>query len=155
DALGDVLDYDALSDFPAKLPKLPGFFNAAALPRPRLRGQKKVLPTSAVEAIGTMLAFARIDEPYAGIAEVTGACERASFAEMAWELFQAWLVAGAPNKENWAFLGLAHFGDDECARKLTPLVRAWPGEAAHARAVVGLDVLAAIGTDVALMHLHG
>jgi hypothetical protein len=35
------------------------------------------------------------------------------------------------------------------------MIRAWPGESAHARAVVGLDVLAAIGTDVALMHLHG
>ena len=34
-------------------------------------------------------------------------------------------------------------------------MRVWPGEAAHARAVTGLDVLATIGTDVALMHLHG
>ena len=154
-ALADVLDYDPLLDYPAKIPKLPGFFNAAALPRPRLRGQKKVLPVSAIETLGTMLAFARVDEPYAGLAQVKEACEPASLAELAWELFQAWLVAGAPNKENWAFLALAQFGDDECARKLTPLVRAWPGEAAHARAVVGLDVLAAIGTDVALMHLHG
>jgi predicted DNA-binding WGR domain protein len=154
-ALADVLDYDPLLDYPAKIPRLPGFFSAAALPRPRLRGQKKVLPVSAIETLGTMLAFARIDEPYAGITQVKEACEPASLAELAWELFQAWLVAGAPNKENWAFMALAHLGDDECARKLTPLVRAWPGEAAHARAVVGLDVLAAIGTDVALMHLHG
>ncbi len=155
EALSDVLEYDPLLDVPAKLPKLPGFFSAGALPRPRLRGQKKVLPVSALEALGTMLAFARVDEPYAGIAQVKEACDPASLAEMAWELFQAWLVSGAPNKENWAFLALGTFGDDECARKLTPLVRAWPGEAAHARAVVGLDVLAAIGTDVALMHLHG
>ena len=154
-ALADVLDYDPLLDYPAKIPKLPGFFNAAALPRPRLRGQKKVLPVSAIETLGTMLAFARVDEPYAGLTQVREACEPASLAELAWELFQAWLVAGAPNKENWAFQALGSFGDDECARKLTPLVRAWPGEAAHARAVVGLDVLAAIGTDVALMHLHG
>jgi len=40
-------------------------------------------------------------------------------------------------------------------RRLTPMIRAWPGESAHARAVIGLDVLAAIGSDVALMHLHG
>ncbi len=154
-ALSDVLDFNPLSDFPTKLPKLPGFFSAAALPRPHLRGQKKVLPIAAVEALGTMLAFARTSEPYAGIAQVKEACDPHSLAEMAWELFQAWLVAGAPSKEQWAFLALAHFGDDECARRLTPLIRAWPGEAAHARAVVGLDVLAAIGTDVALMHLHG
>ncbi len=154
-ALADVLDFDPLSDYPAKLPKLPGFFSAVALPRPRLRGQKKVLPVSAVEALGTMLSFARIGEGYAGITQVKEACEPSSLAELAWELFQAWLVAGGPSKEQWAFLALGHFGDDESARKLTPLVRAWPGEAAHARAVIGLDVLAAIGTDVALMHLHG
>jgi hypothetical protein len=38
---------------------------------------------------------------------------------------------------------------------LTPLIQAWPGEGGHAKAVTGVNVLAAIGTDVALMHLHG
>ncbi|MFV2180136.1 hypothetical protein, partial [Actinomadura sp. LOL_011] len=35
-----------------------------------------------------------------------------------------------------------------------PVIRAWPGEGGHAKAVTGLDVLAAIGTDTALMHLN-
>ena len=47
----------------------------------------------------------------------------------------------------------ASSGDDECARRLAPRIREWPGEAAHTRAVKGLDVLAAIGSDIALMHL--
>ena len=153
--IGEVLDFDPMFDLPTKLPKLPSFFQAGALPRPRLRDSKKALPESALETIATMLAFSRVDEPYAGIAEVKAACDPASLSEFAWELFQSWLVAGAPSKEQWEFLALAHFGGDEAARKLTPLVRAWPGEAAHARAVIGLDVLAAIGSDVALMHLHG
>jgi hypothetical protein len=46
-------------------------------------------------------------------------------------------------------------GDDECARQLTRLIRKWPGESAHARAVTGLDVLADIGSDIALMNLNG
>jgi hypothetical protein len=50
---------------------------------------------------------------------------------------------------------LALCGDDDTVRGLAPLVRVWPGEGGHARAVAALDVLAAIGTDVALMHLHG
>jgi hypothetical protein len=45
-------------------------------------------------------------------------------------------------------------GDDETVRRLTPVIRAWPGDGGHAKAVTGLDVLAAIGTDTALMHLH-
>jgi hypothetical protein len=86
---------------------------------------------------------------------VKAAFEPKSLAELAWDLFQAWLTGGASSKENWAFTALGFFGDDECARRLTPLIRAWPGESQHARAVTGLDILAAIGTDVALMHLHG
>jgi len=155
EAVREVLDFDPLFTFPTKLPKMPAFWNAGALGRPLLRGGEKALPLAALDALGTMLAFTSPDDPYPGIADVKEACDPRSLAELSWDLFQAWLVAGAPSKEQWAFLALGIFGDDECARKLTPLVRAWPGEAAHARAVVGLDVLARIGTDVALMHLHG
>lgn len=58
-------------------------------------------------------------------------------------------------KENWAFTSLGILGNDDTARKLTPLIRAWPGESQHKRAVYGLDVLADIGSDVALMLLNG
>ena len=58
-------------------------------------------------------------------------------------------------KEGWALTALGVFGNDETARKLTPYIRAWPGEASHARAVAGLEVLATIGSDVALMLLNG
>jgi hypothetical protein len=34
------------------------------------------------------------------------------------------------------------------------MIRAWPGEHLHARAVLGTEVLSLIGTDVALMNLH-
>jgi hypothetical protein len=149
-----VLAYDPLFDLPAKMPTLPAFWSAAALPRPAL-ASGQALPLAAVDTIGTMLALSQVDAPYAGLAEVKTACAATSVAAFAWELFQAWLLAGAPAKDSWALAGLAVFGDDECARKLTALVRQWPGEGGHARAVAGLDVLAAIGTDVALMNLHG
>ena len=50
-------------------------------------------------------------------------------------------------------LGL--LGSDATALKLAPMVRAWPGESQHQRAVLGLECLRAIGTDVALMQLNG
>ena len=37
--------------------------------------------------------------------------------------------------------------------KLTPLIRVWPGESQHARAVFGLECLRAIGSTMALMQL--
>ncbi|RSN68899.1 hypothetical protein DMH08_09670 [Actinomadura sp. WAC 06369] len=36
---------------------------------------------------------------------------------------------------------------------LSPVIRAWPGEGGHRNAVTGLDVLAEIGTGLALSHL--
>jgi hypothetical protein len=50
---------------------------------------------------------------------------------------------------------MGYLGGDRCAIRLAPLVRAWPGESQHQRAVLGLDVLRGIGTDVALMQLNG
>ncbi|HYO58609.1 WGR and DUF4132 domain-containing protein [Archangium sp.] len=155
EAAARVLAFDPLQLFPMKPPKMPSFFSPVGLPRPLLADRSARLPLSAVEALGTMLAFSTHEEPYAGLEQVKAACDRASLARFAWGLFEAWMVAGAPSKEAWALHALGFLGDDECARKLAPLIRQWPGEAAHARAVMGLDVLAAIGTDVTLIYLNG
>jgi hypothetical protein len=73
----------------------------------------------------------------------------------AWKLFEIWLSYGAPSKEKWALLAVGLLGGDACAIKLTPLLRAWPGEGQHQRAVTGLQCLRAIGTDTALTQLNG
>jgi hypothetical protein len=154
-ALASVFDFDELDLLPSKMPTMPSFWSAGAFARPVLKNGK-ALPLSAVEHLGSMLAIGKdLAEPYAGVAHVKDACTAESLADFAWDLFQAWSLAGWPSKEGWGFLQLGWLGDDACVRKLVPLVRAWPGESAHARAVTGLDVLAAIGTDVALMHLNG
>ncbi|MER5635413.1 DUF4132 domain-containing protein [Kitasatospora sp. NPDC002227] len=82
-------------------------------------------------------------------------CRAGSSAGFAWALFEEWRQAGLPAKESWILHALGVLGDDGTVRRLTPVLRDWPGEGAHHRAVEGLDVLAAIGTDVALLHLHG
>ncbi|HTU93527.1 MAG TPA: DUF4132 domain-containing protein, partial [Gemmataceae bacterium] len=73
----------------------------------------------------------------------------------AWKLFEMWLGEGAPSKEKWALLAVGHLGGDGSALKLTPLLRAWPGESQHQRAVTGLECLRTIGSDTALMQLNG
>jgi hypothetical protein len=154
-ALQALLDADPLLVLPSRMPKLPAFFVAPSFRRPQLRDGSGALPVAAVEHIGSMLAISKLEAPYAGLDIVRGACTPASLAEFAWDLFQAWMAAGSPSKEGWAFTALGLLGDDETARRLAPRIREWPGESAHQRAVAGLDLLAAIGTDVALMHLNG
>ena len=79
----------------------------------------------------------------------------ASLDAFAWSLFERWLAEGAPSKEKWAMGALGLLGSDATALKLAPMVRAWPGESQHQRAVFGLECLRAIGTDAALMQLNG
>ena len=157
-ALRAVLDESPLDRFPTKRAKLPEFWQPRGWRRPVLRGgagQGKALPDDALDALGQMLTFPTSEEVYAGIALVREACTPDSLADFAWDAFSAWLEAGGPSKEGWALTALGLLGTDDTARRLTPFIRAWPGESAHARAVTGLDVLAQIGTDVALMLLNG
>jgi predicted DNA-binding WGR domain protein len=154
EALRAVLDESPLDRFPTRRAKLPEFWQPRGWRRPTLKNGK-ALPDDVLDNLGQMLTFPTNEEIYGGIAVAKEACDTDSLAEFAWDAFTAWLEAGGPSKEGWALTALGFFGNDDTARKLTPFIRAWPGEAAHARAVTGLDVLATIGSDVALMLLNG
>ncbi|GAB3260770.1 DUF4132 domain-containing protein [Kineosporia babensis] len=153
-AITVLLERDPLSLLPSKVPAQPVWVQAAVLPPVRLRDGSGVLPASALEHLVTVFALSRMDQPYAGLEVVREAVLPQDLAGFAWQLFQRWFAAGAVAKDNWALDALALAGDDEAVRKLTPMILAWPGEGGHARAVTGVAVLAGIGTDVALMHLH-
>lgn len=154
EAVTQILTRDPMKQTPTKVAKLPAWLTPAALVAPKLRSGE-VLPEEAVVAILEMLSFVNPDDVYPGVAQVRDACDPNRLSAFAFDLFSAWLAAGAPSKDAWAMRAMGWIGDDECARKLTPLLRKWPGESAHARAVGGLDVLADLGSDVALMHLNG
>lgn len=66
----------------------------------------------------------------------------------------AWQQAGAPVKDNWAFLALSLFGDESTARDLTTQILGWPQEGKSARAVSGLNILTLMNNDMALIQLH-
>lgn len=152
-ALAALKSADPLNVLPARMPKLPSFFSPATFRRPLLKDGRAV-PLTAIEHIGSMLAISKLDAPYPGIDIVRENCTADSLAEFAWDLFESWMTAGAPAKENWAFNALGLFGDNGTVHRLTPKIREWPGESAHARAVAGLEILNAIGTDFALMSLN-
>jgi predicted DNA-binding WGR domain protein len=130
--------------------KAPEFWNPDALPRIAFT-DGTLFPRTALDGLASALkAPDRI-----AIEELEQRADASSLAAFGWELFQSWLTSGAPSKDKWAFTALGLVGDDETARRITPLIRAWPGESQHQRAVLGLDVLGEIGSDVALMMLNG
>ncbi|WP_424188958.1 WGR and DUF4132 domain-containing protein [Actinokineospora sp. G85] len=149
-----LLAGDPLEVLPAKLPEVGEWANPALLPQLALADRRSGLSLEHARHVVTVLSLCKPGEPYAGLAQVKAATDPGSLARFAWRLFALWAGGGFAAKDNWVLTVLGEVGDDEVVRALTPLIRAWPGEGGHARAVVGLDVLADIGTDVALMHLN-
>ncbi|WUI02493.1 DUF4132 domain-containing protein [Spirillospora sp. NBC_00431] len=154
-AIEEFLSADPLEILPAKTPVPGGWADVRLLPRILLRDRAHALPDDAARHVLTMLLMSRPGDVFAGVGVVRELCDPGSLAEFGWALFTRWEANGAPAKEGWALTQLGLTGDDETVRRLAPRIRAWPGERGHAKAVNGLDVLASIGTDVALMHLHG
>ncbi|MFV2178236.1 DUF4132 domain-containing protein [Actinomadura sp. LOL_016] len=133
-----------------KPPRIGDWVERAGFPQVLYRGGERALPAADVPRLLELLA---LPVPY-GTGELRATFEPASIAELGWSAFTHWNDLGRPSKEKWALTQLGSSGDDEAVRRLAPLIRAWPGEGGHRYAVTGLDVLAAIGSDVALMHLH-
>jgi Domain of unknown function (DUF4132) len=155
EALRPLLAMDALDNVPDKIPDLPTWFHEAAVKKPVLQSGLKALGGDGLKNFVTMLAISKPGEVYAGVAQVAEKCTPASLSRFAWSLFESWMEGGSDSKSYWALHALGWLGDDDVVRKLTPLLKKWPGEGGHARAVQGLEVLTAIGTDISLMHLFG
>ncbi len=153
-ALEAFLAVDPVDLLPARLPVIGEWADTRLLPQVLLRDRKHALSPEAASRLLMMAALSKPGEVYAGLPVVREALDRDSLAEFAWAVFQRWQEVGAPSKESWALSALGWFGDDSTVRALSPLIRVWPGESQHARAVAGLDVLADIGTEVALSHLN-
>lgn len=151
-AVEEALSADPLQICPSKAPKLSAFFVAEALPRLALRNGKLV-PIAEVTALGEMLQFSPIDPPYAGLADVKAALEPRSLDVFLWTLLGVWIDAGGSSANAWAMFALGHLGGDEVVRRLAPAIKRWPREKARPRALMGVDVLGMIGSDVALLHL--
>jgi hypothetical protein len=154
-AVEAMLGADPLDSVPARLPKVGDWLHQGRLPQVLLRDRELALPPEAAGHIVTMLTISKPGVPYAGLEIVRETCDRASLAEFGWAVFRQWQRAGTPAKDAWALTGLGRLGDDETVRRLTPIIRAWPGEGGHTKAVAGLEVLAEIGSEIALIHLNG
>ena len=153
-ALEQLLKQSPVEIYPARIPKAPDFWHPAMWSRPRLITNNQPVTDDALEIIGEMLRFTQGGRFYCGLEQLKMFCQPQTLAAFAWDLFTAWQQAGAPAKDNWAFLALSLFGDESTARDLASLILAWPQEGKSARAVSGLNILTLMGNDMALIQLH-
>jgi hypothetical protein len=147
-----LLAFDPELDVPARAPKLPAFWDPASLPRPRLR-DGRTLPIKAMQHLGELLASSPASPPSPLLMQVREALDPSSVDELAQALCAAWIAAGAPASGEWALAAVAHLGGDGSARWIAGRIPGWVEERSRARVITALEVLAAIGTDVALLSL--
>ncbi len=163
-----------LEAVPDAVAELPAFFDPAKLSRPLLRDGTP-LPDEAVRALGEMLRFSPLANPYVGLAQVREACDAASLDAFALELFAAWREAGEDVRETWAFETCGKVGGERSARAVAERIRGWArgaepprygwssderrmvmfagGDRGFALARTGCAVLAALGGELAATHL--
>ncbi|GAA2137552.1 DUF4132 domain-containing protein [Glycomyces algeriensis] len=152
-AVTALLDIDPL-DSPVKVSKPGSWASPAILPQVLLKGGERALPAESVVHLLTVLALGTPDYEYRGVDVVAEACDRASLTRFSRAVFDRWLTVGAPSKDSWAFTQLMHFADDATVWDLAPRIREWPGQSQHKRAVTGLEVLGAIGSETALRAIQ-
>lgn len=133
--------------------KTPAWVTAQDLPPLAAEGRR--LTDAQVQGVLAALAAGTLENPAPLVTALKEHGDRRTVDAFAWRLFERWLSEGAPPKEKWAMMAVGLLGGDASALKLTPMVRAWPGESQHQRAVLGLECLRAIGTDTALMQING
>jgi len=142
-----MLDQDPLALPKAKKPVLPKWLDASKLP-------KLGATRDELDALLVQLAYSNADEIHPGVRAAKRKYPAAARAAFAWALFESWLATGADPKQGWCMQAIGFLGDDECARKLAALAKAWPGEGASVRAQAALDALLNVGTDAALVNIN-
>jgi hypothetical protein len=147
-----MLAFDPMFDCPKAAPKLSAFADPAGLPPVRLADGRDA-PDEGKRNLLEMLQFTPFDPPYAGLAAARKAFDPSSLDELLRVLIDGWVAAGAPSASAWPLRAVAHVGSDAMARDIAAKVRKWPREKGRPRALIGVDVLGRMGTDVALMHL--
>jgi predicted DNA-binding WGR domain protein len=133
--------------------KSPSWLSVASLPPIKIEGKR--LASDEVNGVLATLKATPTGATSVLASALKQHVDPGSLDAFAWKLFEMWQAVGAPAKDKWAMGAVGYLGGDACVLKLTPLVRQWPGENQHARAVFGLQCLRSVGSDTALMALNG
>jgi formylglycine-generating enzyme required for sulfatase activity/predicted DNA-binding WGR domain protein len=147
--------FDAREPFHYQMQELDKtFFRLDKMPQLLFVDGGGALGPDGVKTLVRMLTMSRAGDVYPELPKVLEAFTAESKSRFCRKLFDDWMAGGTDPKLSWALHSMAFLGDDDCVRYLTPMIRRWPGESQHKRAVAGLHILAEIGSDLALTQIH-
>ncbi|HEY1094829.1 MAG TPA: DUF4132 domain-containing protein [Glycomyces sp.] len=138
----------------AAAPKVGGWIDHLLLPPIMLRGNEYALPSETTAHVVSALALWSPRLPFPGVEDFAAVCEPDSLQRFSVALFELWIRSDSPSKDSWVVDQLGAFGGDDAVAALAPHIRRWPGESQTERALLGVEVLACIGTDAAFRELR-
>ncbi|MQM28640.1 DUF4132 domain-containing protein [Glycomyces albidus] len=118
-----------------------------------LKGRRARLPQAAAAHLLAAMALDTPKHPHPAVQAAIAHCDTVCLREFSWAVFATWDRTG-DRANPWALTQLARFADDDIVRRLEAVIREWPGQGLHKRAVRGLELLGAIGTEEALGVVH-
>lgn len=152
-AVETLLATPAEALLPAQLPKLPAWLVLPGLPRLLLAESGHAVPLANLPDALMPLALSKSGMSYAGLDLLQASVTPDSLARLMLGLFEQWLENAMPPKDRWIFELQGRLGDDANARALAPRIREWRSHLDRVRSYEGLEMLARIGSDTALMLL--
>ncbi|MFG3340800.1 DUF4132 domain-containing protein [Glycomyces sp. NPDC048151] len=151
--LRDLLATDIRVPF-AAAPRTGEWADPLLLPPIMLCGNEQALPVETVRHFVSALALWTPRLPFPGVDDFAEACEPVSLQRFSIALFDLWIRSNSPSKDSWVVDQLGAFGGDDAVAALAPRIRTWPGQSQTERALLGLEVIAHIGTDAAFSELR-
>jgi hypothetical protein len=132
-----------LAGVPTHTPRLPAYADVTLMPRIALRNGH-LLPTRIAAFVVEMMYFSDPEAPYAGLDQVSAACDPRTLDAWLSALMHAWEDAGASPAGAWVLAGMARLGSADATRELSRSIKTWARKSeTRGRALLGLDALAA------------
>jgi hypothetical protein len=119
--------------------KLPAWLGVESLPEIRIGSAVLGNATAVCTALSTISVDPLEDHPLAAL--LRRHADSGLLDSFAYILFERWLQAGMPPKDRWALGAIGLLGGGECAAKLIPHLRRWPGASRYTIAKLGYQAL--------------
>jgi ankyrin repeat protein len=154
-SIKEILSVDRCSDYHRKpLLEIPAELFGDAIKRPIVLAMGEPLPERCLPALFGMMSLSTYDDVYPALLEIRERLEPDSLADFAWSAFEFWDGLGSSSKfkksMEWIFHSLAYLGNDHTVKPLASRVQSWPREGGMPNAVIGIQILANIGSEAAI-----
>lgn len=166
DAVNEILSVDYAFDYHGEsLPKMPEkLIDGNVLP-PVLNNSGKRLNEADLLIFYGMMSLSKYDDIYPGLEKILPLFDAKSLSEFSlsvFDLWENWTTYSWKEDEKklkkeaeWMYHCLAFMGDDDTVKKLIPYISAlWPKAGGMPKAVIGLEILAIIGSDLAIRSIN-